>query len=146
MNKMADLHQSSWTWNNFFLGFENQYLNPLSSQTQTEKETDWACAHNDDLMLLLLDGSTHFFHWDGGGGYVANFGFVSKGNNNVVKVSNSLGWDVAIGCSAFGHNYDGGLLLFPSPLRSSPLLYQPSISNSRCNVRRGDVWVSWWVG
>lgn len=56
---MADLHQSSWTRNNFFLGFENQYLNPLSSQTQAEKETDWACAHNDDLMLLLLDEFTH---------------------------------------------------------------------------------------
>lgn len=137
MNKMADLHQSSWTWNNFFLGFENQDLNPLSSQTQTEKETDWACAHNDDLMLLLLDRSTHFFllRW----GVCCKFWFVSKGNNNVVKVSNSLGWDVAIGCSAFGHNYDGGVLLFPSPLRSSSLPYQPLISNTQCNVRRGDV-------
>lgn len=60
---MDDLHQSSWTRNNFFLGFENQYLNPLSSQTQAEKETDWACAHNDDLMLLLLDEFTHLY-WD----------------------------------------------------------------------------------
>lgn len=58
---MADLHQSSWTWNNLFLGFQNQYLNPLSSQTQAEKETDWASAHNDDLMLLLLDESTHLY-------------------------------------------------------------------------------------
>lgn len=80
---MADLHQSPWTWNNFFLGLENQNLDPFFSQTQAEKETDWACAHNGDLMLLLLGESIHALLRKG---VLENIGwFVRKAISNKVE-------------------------------------------------------------
>ena len=77
---MVELHQSFRTWNNFFLGLKNQNLNPFLSQTQTEKETHWACTHNDDLMLLLVDKSIHVY-WDG----VLEIFDLSQGNRNNIE-------------------------------------------------------------